>query len=110
MMKETVAFIGGDKRQLYAAHSMKDLFEKVCVVGFEKIPDTEGLEKTDMISAIAEADIFIFPVIGVKGKVVPSQYSEKEIKLSDNLLQQLKSKMIFCGKSHTLQSLCSEFK
>ena len=110
MIKQTVAIIGGDKRQLYAAKKLQNNNCKVYMVGFEKLEHCEGLIITDFDEALKKADYFLFPVTGVKGLVVPTAYSKNPIKLDDNLLEQLKSKRIFCGKADTLQSLGSELR
>lgn len=110
MMKQTVAFVGGDKRQLFAAKSLLQQDCKVYLVGFDKLENQGDLQLADFDTALKKADIFIFPVTGVKGRTVPSKYSDSEINLTDNFLEQLKSKMIFCGKSDSLQSLSSELR
>jgi len=110
MIKQSVAFVGGDKRQLFAVKPFLKQGFKVYLVGFDKLESQAEYHLTDLDSALKKAEIFIFPVTGVKGRVVPSDYSDKEIKLTDIILEQLKSKMIFCGKSDTLQSLGSELR
>lgn len=110
MIKQTVAFVGGDKRQLFAAKALLKQGHKVYLVGFDKVKSCGALTVADFDTALKNAEIFIFPVTGVKGRVVPTDYSDKEIKLTDSTLEQLKSKRIFCGKSDSLQSLSSELR
>lgn len=110
MIKQTVAFIGGDKRQLYAAKALLKQGYTVYLVGFDKLKHSGELHITDFDTALKKAEIFIFPVTGVRGTAVPCNYSENEIILADNLLEQLKSKIVFCGKSDSLQCLSSELR
>lgn len=110
MIKQTVAFVGGDKRQLFAAKSLLKQNCQVYLVGFDKLENHGELQLTDFDTALKKAENFVFPVTGVKGRIVPSDYSDKEINLTDNFLEQLKSKKVFCGKSDSLQCLSSELR
>lgn len=110
MIKQTVAFVGGDKRQLFGAKALLKQGHKVYLVGFDKVESCPELLTVDFDTALKKAEIFIFPVTGIKGTVVPTDYSDKEIRLTDSILEQLKSKRIFCGKSDSLQSLSSELR
>ena len=110
MIEQTVAFVGGDKRQLFAAKALQKQGCTVYLVGFDKLKSNGELLITDFDTALKNAEIFIFPVTGIKGTVVPTNYSDKEINLTDRFLEQLKSKRIFCGKSDSLQSLSSELR
>lgn len=109
-MNQTVVFIGGDKRQLYAARALLKLKFDVYLVGFDKLDDCGELRITDFHTALNVSDIFIFPVTGVKGRKVETQYSDSEINLTDDLLELLKAKKVFCGKSDTLRNLSSELR
>lgn len=110
MEKKTVVFVGGDKRQIYAAEALLGKCAEIYLVGFEKAENIHKLHKTTLSHIADKGDIYIFPVSGVKGRKVPAEYSYEELKLSDEDLSKLKHKTIFCGKADTLQSLSGELR
>ena len=110
MIKETIAFIGGDKRQIYSAKSLEKANYNVVLVGFENYLLKDKLNVTSLDFALKNCGVFIFPVTGVMKNKVPAKYSENDIILTNDILEQMKSKIIFSGKSDSLQSLSSELR
>ncbi len=105
MIEKTVAFLGGDKRQLFAAKTFVDLGYRVYLAGFDKLQSLGKLTITDINTAIDKSSIVIFPVIGVKGNTIPTYFSNTELKLTEYILNKLEGKIVFSGKAISLKTL-----
>lgn len=110
MIIKNVAFIGGDKRQLFAAETFANAGFNVYLAGFDKIKNYGDLMLADISSALGKADIAVLPVTGIKGNVIPSVFSDKELKLSEDTIDILKSKPVFMGKADTLKNFCKNIE
>ncbi len=96
-MDKKILFIGGDKRQYYAARTLRENGFDVYMYGFEKLRDNDIPELDDFYSA----DIIVLPITGLRGGVVPAYYSDKEIKLNESILS---GKLVIMGKADTLDT------
>ena len=95
-MQRKIVFIGGDKRQVYAALKLIKEGYSVYLAGFDKLDaDIPKIEN------YYEADIFVLPLTGVKDNVVPAYYSDKELKIEPD---KLNDKLVFMGKADTLNA------
>ena len=94
-MKQKIVFVGGDKRQLYAARKLRAKGLDVYLTGFEKI----AFDYIPVLEDFYRAQIIVLPVTGIKGGFVPVYYSDKEIKLD---LKKLSGKTVIMGKAETL--------
>lgn len=105
MIEKTVAFLGGDKRQLFAAKAFSDLGYRVYLAGFDMLKSIGKLIITDELTAVKNSSIIVFPVVGVKNKTVSTQYSKSELKISDEILGLLENKIVFSGKADLIKRL-----
>ena len=94
-MNKKIVFVGGDKRQLYAARKLRGEGFPVYMYGFERLEDCDIHE----LDSFYLADIIVLPITGVKGDTVPAQYSEKELKVN---FSKLSGKCVITGKARTL--------
>ena len=94
-MNKKIVFVGGDKRQLYAAEKLMNAGYEVYMSGFERLKNPALPELEDFYCS----DVLVLPVTGIKDGAVPADYSDKEIKL-DN--KKLVGKLVIMGKSKTL--------
>lgn len=91
-MNMKIVFVGGDKRQLYAARKLSAEGFDVYASGFDSFPEKGVPELSD----IYEADVVVLPVTGVKGGTIPCHYSDKEIKI---IPEKLRGKRVIMGRS-----------
>lgn len=105
MIEKSVAFLGGDKRQLFAAKTFADSGYKVYLSGFDKLESFGNLVITDINTAIENSSIVVFPVIGVKGRKIPVYFSNSELNLTEDILNKLEGKIVFSGKSESIKRL-----
>lgn len=110
MITKSIVFAGGDKRQLFAARVFADLGYTVYLAGFDRLISLGDLIFTDIATAVGNSDIVVFPVTGINGRTVPSYFSDKEIKLTDNVSALLNSKIVFTGKSESFRDICPRIK
>ncbi|MCR5652971.1 MAG: NAD(P)-binding domain-containing protein [Ruminococcus sp.] len=96
-MKRMIVFAGGDKRQLFAAEQLRAEGYDVFLSGFEK---AEGFDIPELYD-IYRADVIVLPVRGIKDSIVPTYYSDKELKLNN---KQLSGKTVIMGKAETLNA------
>lgn len=105
MKNKTIALIGGDKRQLFCADALYKKGFEVLVSGFDLLESYGGLKLVDVDTALYRGDIFILPIVGLKGDVIPCYFSDKEIKLTKKLKDKLRKKPVFMGKSASLKDI-----
>ncbi len=105
MKLDTIALIGGDKRQLFCAKAFSDYGFRVLLSGFDSLESYGALELVDLDTALNAGDIYILPVTGVKGDIIPCNFSEKEIKIDDKLIKKLSEKPVFMGKASSLKGV-----
>ncbi|MBQ7504891.1 MAG: hypothetical protein IJT79_06215 [Ruminococcus sp.] len=93
-MKKKIVFVGGDKRQVYAARKLLQKGYMVYLAGFDKLKS-----EIPVMENFYEADVVVLPVTGLKDGAVPAYYSDNELKLE---IGKLKGKLVFMGKAQTL--------
>lgn len=109
-MYNSIALIGGDKRQLYCAKEFLNDGYKVTLSGFDKLKSDGEFVLSDPFSAVKNSDIVVLPLPCVKNGYINAPFSHENIKLSDELLSALSDKKIFCGQSEKLLSLAPQLK
>ena len=102
MIFNSAAFIGGDKRQLFAAWALARKGFKVYLGGFDRLVSYGSLIIGDYRRVSRLADIIVLPVTGAKDGTVPAYFSTEEIKLDGEFIESVKDKPVFAGKSATL--------
>ena len=94
-MKKKIVFVGGDKRQLYAARKLRGEGFDVYISGFDKL----GISDIPLLDDFYSVQVIVLPITGVKGGFIPAYYSEKKLKLD---LNELNGKTVIMGKAETL--------
>lgn len=107
MKFDTIALLGGDKRQLFCAKALCDKGFNVLLSGFDLLESYGGLKLVDLDTALCGADLFILPVTGVKGDSIPCYFSDKEIKIDNKLRKALSGKPVIMGRSQSLKGVKS---
>ncbi len=102
---DTIAFLGGDKRQLFCANAFYDKGFDVLLAGFDLLESYGHLKLVDTDTALKNADAYILPITGVKGDTIPCYFSDKEIKLSKKIIKYLSQKPVFMGRSSSLKGV-----
>lgn len=110
MINKSIVFLGGDKRQLFSANAFAEMGFTVYLSGFDKLESKGDLIITDIYTGIVNSDIIVFPVTGIQDRMIPCYFSNKELKLSDELLKLLKNKIVFSGKSQSIKNISKEIK
>lgn len=110
MINKSIVFLGGDKRQLFAANAFAEMGFTVYLSGFDKFESNGDLIITDIYTGIVNSDIIVFPVTGIKDRIIPCYFSNKELRLSDELLELLKNRIVFSGKSQSIKNISKEIK
>lgn len=110
MINKSIVFLGGDKRQLFAANAFAQMGYTVYIVGFDKLESLGNLIITDIYTGIINSDIVVFPVTGIQERIIPCYFSDLELSLTDELLLLLKDKIVFSGKSQTIKNISKEIK
>ena len=105
MLIDTIALLGGDKRQLFCAKALCDKGYNVLLAGFDLLESYGNLKLCDLDTALEKADAFILPLTGVKGDVIPCYFSDKEIKINKNLKKALCKKPVFTGRADSLKGV-----
>ncbi len=103
MNTNSIAFLGGDKRSLFAADCFLRLGFEVYLAGFDRLESLGGLVLTDMKTALLSADIIVLPITGIKGNIIPCYFSDKELNINKDTFN---NKLVFMGKGDTLRSMC----
>lgn len=110
MINKSIVFLGGDKRQLFAANAFAEMGFTVYLSGFDKLESNGDLIINDIYTGIVNSDIIVFPVTGIKDRIIPCYFSNKELRLSDELLELLKNRIVFSGKSQSIKNISKEIK
>lgn len=110
MINKSIVFLGGDKRQLFAANAFAEMGFTVYLSGFDNLESNGDLIITDIYTGIVNSDIIVFPVTGIKDRIIPCYFSNKELRLSDELLELLKNRIVFSGKSQSIKNISKEIK
>lgn len=105
MNTNSIAFLGGDKRSLFAANCFLRLGFEVYLAGFDRLESLGGLIITDMRTALCAADIVVLPVTGIRGNIIPCYFSDNELNIDKYTF---KNKLVFMGRGDTLRSLCPD--
>lgn len=108
MIASSIVIIGGDKRLLYTAKEFAQHGFKVYLAGFEKLESLCDFTITDIKSGLEKSDVAVFPVTGIQGDTVPAPFSNTKLKLSIDILDILRKKIVFSGRSQTLKSICKD--
>ncbi len=103
MIINTIAFLGGDKRQLFCAKALCDKGYNVLLAGFDLLESYGDLKLVDINTALKKAEAFILPLTGVKGDIIPCYFSDKEIKIDRKLKKALCEKPVFMGRADSLK-------
>ncbi|MBQ5346796.1 MAG: NAD(P)-binding domain-containing protein [Ruminococcus sp.] len=105
MKCNTIALLGGDKRQLFCADALYNKGFKVLLAGFDLLESYGHLKLVDLDTALSTADAYILPVTGVKGDRIPCYFSDKEIKIDSMLRDYLREKPVFMGRANSLRGV-----
>lgn len=104
-MLNSVAVIGGDKRQLYCAKAFENDGMKVTLGGFNKIKSECDIDVTTVLKAVLVSDFVVLPIPCVKGDLLNAPFSMEKIEFDDNLIYALKGKKIFTSMKEKLMGL-----
>ncbi|MFI3207454.1 MAG: dipicolinate synthase subunit DpsA [Clostridia bacterium] len=97
-MTASFGIIGGDKRQLYLAKSIKKDGFNVYICGFELSCDTAGLEEVSLNGIFEKCENIILPLPCTRDyKTIFSPYSDNEFVVDDNFISLLLNKNIYGG-------------
>lgn len=107
-MYNSVAVIGGDKRQLYCAKAFLNDGMKVTLGGFDKLISDCEIEITSAFEAALCSEVIVLPLPCVKGAFLNAPLSNENIELSDELVCAMKGKKIFCGMKDKLINACDK--
>lgn len=105
MIINTIAFLGGDKRQLFCAKALFDKGYNVLLAGFDLLESYGDLKLVELNADLEKADVFILPLTGVKGDIIPCYFSDKEIKIDRKLRKTLNEKPVFMGRADSLKGV-----
>lgn len=109
-MYNSVGFIGGDKRGLYCAKAFLDDGMKVTLCGFSNIENSSQLEFSSVLDTAKNSDFLVLPLPCVKGSYINAPLSSEKILLSDELIDAMSGKKIFCGIKEKLLSVAPQLK
>ncbi len=98
----SVALIGGDKRQLYCARAFANDGMKVTLGGFDKIKSDGDIEVTSPVQAALCSEFVVLPIPCIKGDKINAPLSGEDIGFSDGLLCAIKGKKVFCSMKEKL--------
>ncbi len=104
-MYNSVAIIGGDKRQLYCARAFLYDGMKVTLGGFDKIKSDCDIEITSPLEAALCSEFVVLPLPCVKGNRLNAPFSSHDVDFSDSLVHAINGKKIFCGFKDKLLDL-----
>ena len=107
-MYNSVAIIGGDKRQIYCAKAFLDDGMKVTLCGFDKLKSDGNIKMSPVLLGALYSDFVVLPLPCVKGSSVNAPFSDEVIELSDDFLSALSDKKIFCGQKEKLLSIAPQ--
>lgn len=108
MIEKSIAVLGGDKRQIFCGKTFAKEGFKVYLAGFDKTEDYGDFIITDIETALSNGAVVVLPVTGIRGNIIPTYFSDTELKIGDREIKLLKDKIVFCGKADTIKSLCND--
>lgn len=90
--------IGGDKRQLYLADSIRNDGHIVRLFGFDSLDDGSVDSEKDLSDVISMSDALILPLpLSRNGKDIFAPFSSKPISIDDIAMLTDMNKPVFCG-------------
>ena len=104
MINKNIVFFGGDKRQLFAASALSEVYREVRLLGFDMLISEGRLIIDNDVGCLGNADLVVMPIVGVKNGTVQTLFSDKEYKLDGETLPLLKDKLIAAGKGESFES------
>lgn len=107
-MYNSVGFIGGDKRGLYCAKAFLDDGMKVTLSGFSNIKSSSDFEFCSAIDTAKNSDFIVLPLPCIKGLYINAPFSDEKISLTDELIDAMSGKKIFCGIKEKLLSIAPQ--
>lgn len=102
ILYNSVAIIGGDKRQLFCAKAFCDDGVNVALGGFDKIKSDCEIKVLSPVEAGAKSELIVLPLPCVKGGYLNAPMSEENIAFDETFLSAIKGKKIFCGQKDKL--------
>lgn len=105
---DSVAIIGGDKRQIYCAKAFLDDGMKVTLCGFDNLRSDCDIKIAAPIEGALYNDLIVLPLPCVKGNMINAPFSSEGIELDGVLLSALSDKKIFCGQKEKLLSIAPQ--
>ncbi len=104
-MYNSVAIIGGDKRQLYCAKAFLDDGLKVTLGGFDKLLSENEMEITTPFEAALCSEFIVLALPCVKGGKINAPFSKTDVVFDDALRHAMSGKKVFCGMKDRLFEL-----
>lgn len=95
--QDCVVAAGGDLRQVYAANSLARVGAAVTALGFADTAPFESVAVSGELSALAQADLVLFPLTMTKGKVLNTPFYEGKISFEDCLRQIPQGCLVYGG-------------
>lgn len=96
-MYNSVAVVGGDKRQLYCARAFESEGMRVTLGGFDKLKSDCDIKITSPLEAILSSEFVVLPLPCVKGNKLNAPFSTQDITICKPLTLAMSDKKIFCG-------------
>lgn len=109
-MLNSVAVIGGDKRQLYCAKAFESDGMKVTLGGFDKIKSECDIEVACAVRAALLSEFVVLPIPCVKGDSLNAPFSFKKLLFDEDLLYAVKGKKIFTSMKEKLMDLAPQLE
>lgn len=95
--------IGGDKRQLFLADSLRRDGYEVIMGGFDAVSELGDLEPVDTGEAVIRSDIIILPIPSIRTDgTLNAPFNKKKIYFNDIILDIMRSKTIFASMTERL--------
>lgn len=101
-MYNSVAIIGGDKRQLFCAKAFADEGLRVTLGGFELLKSVCNIEITSPLEAALCSELIVLPLPPVKGEKLNAPFSKSDILFDAALVRAMNGKKVFCGMKDKL--------
>lgn len=102
-MKTTFGIIGGDKRQLYLARSIRKDGYTVYISGFELSSDTSGLSELPVKKLLELCDTIILPLPATRdGETIYTPYGSEAVVADSEFIISLANKTVFGGLMNKL--------
>lgn len=102
MKIKSFVFIGGDRRQLYAAKATQSEGYKVYICGFDKVNEDWGIEQCSIKNAAELGDCFVLPMPLTKDGVSLNAPFSNESLLLKELAANFSARRVFCSMKNKL--------